>query len=299
MQYPNSYYLPGNWPKYAIRLTEKGSLEELFSAGLRPEYIKGSENYALAFKHARLNFVLSNGQNLPEFAVEYAELDVNPSGLLMLKFVSQPLSIEEAKVKMLQWLPFFNQKNRKTKSQLENFLSEVSKDYSGYDDPDFGAAPKGFGGSHVDVNKIGYGVSFQKAYNEILPVRIYFRIGWHRLRTKKEQRESFDYPIPAPKGYSITIAESFGPDDTAEMMYAKGIAFPEGFGLGGSVSNVVEKPEPKDARNRPISSKQRTQKSQTADATEEKNSVPIWLWVSAGLILLGAIGVFLKSRRSG
>src|SRR5690606_16167796 len=116
-------------------------------------------------------------------------------------------------------------------------LEKVKNNPIGYDDRDFGEAPEGFFGSWTDANDVLYGVRFQKAYNDRVPVRIDLSVGWHRLRSAKERRIFYDGPIPAPEGYEdhpIEEGKNFGPDSASEMMHAKGIPPMPGRGLGGS-----------------------------------------------------------------
>ncbi len=246
MHYSNSYYLPEKWPAYTVKLTRDGQLKELFDAGLRPGYTSMAKNTELDLKHARMNFVLTNGKSLPEFDAEQGRVTLTRVGLLRLRFISQPLSVEEAKKTMMRWLPFFSEKRHKTEAQLDDFLGQASADYSGYDDRDFGAAPVGFSGGWKDTNEVGYGVRFEKSWNELLPVRIYFNVVWHYVRYEKEEGDFYDEPIPSPVGYKIETVKSWGPDDISEMMYAKGISFLPGRGLSqDDQKDVVEKSEKK------------------------------------------------------
>lgn len=292
MRFPNRYYLPEEWPQHRIQLTEKGELSELFQAGLRPEYRGETDKKTLTIKHARLGFVLPEGDVLPEFAVEYSAIDVLKSGLLLMEFVSQPLSVEDARFEMEKWLPFFRESHRKTSEELARFLKLVEEDYSGFDDPNFGGAPEGFGGGFTASNRVGYGVRFQKAYNEVLPVRIYLRVSWYRIRSEREQRAWFRSEVPPPRGFQIGIATNSGPDSTSEMMYAKGITFPAGRGLGGVPSNVIERseePSRRRVRGRDDGEREINEPSQSKDKR-------VFWWVSGILLGLLMIGIF-KWRR--
>jgi hypothetical protein len=300
MRFPNSYYLPENWPAFSLKMTREGTLRELFEAGLRPGYTGVADRSELDIKHTRLTFVLADGRSLPEFAAEYGRISVTRAGLAQLHFVSQQLSVEEAKATMVKWLPFFSENRRQTETALDDFLRKVAADYSGFDDPNFGAAPEGFGGGWKDDNWVGYGVHFQKAYNEVLPVRIYFNLVWDYIRTEREMRNFYRQPIPPPEGYEIPRLTNWGPDSTSEMMYAKGIPFPPGQGLSGRDQNdvveVVERgPEPQKP----------TTESKSTASVEENNSLapeeepPRRLtWLLAGVFLLGMLAILFKSLKS-
>ncbi len=295
MRHTKAYYMPESWTYYNVVLTEQGNLKELFDSGLRPEYMNGSENYSLTIKHARIRFALSNGDNLPEFAVEYSSIDVNRSGILRMEFVSQPLGINEAGETMSHWITYFSEKRHKTKDELNEFLKNVAADYSGYDDPNFGVARDGFGGGWKSNDGVGYGVRFQKSYNELLPVRICFSVTWDYVRSKKERRDSYDTPIPPPEGYEIKPALSTGPDDASEMMYAKGISFLQGGGLGGSVSNVIERID--DVASGKLSRSNRNEIGKEDDLAKKhvevrSKSKHSLFWIAGGVLLLGVILIF-------
>lgn len=295
MRRPNAYYLSENWFSYTIKPTKEGSLRELFDAGLSPGYTSMARNTNLDLKHARLNFILAGGQALPQFAAEQGRVTVTRAGLLRLRFISQPLSVEEAKSTMLEWLPFFSEKRHKTVAQLDDFLSKVAADYSGYDDRDFGAAPKGFGGGWKDENGVGYGIRFQKAYNEVLPVRIHFNVVWHYVRSDNEERDFFDGPIPDPEGYEIPTLKSWGPDDTSEMMRAKGIPFPEWMSAAETGGKVVEVTGELEPNTRP-ESKPRTKPKVVDDKTPAPEQKPSRLpWIIAGVLLVGILLLLLKT----
>ena len=300
MRFPNSYYLPENWPAYSLKMTPEGTLRELFEAGLRPGYTGVADRSELDIKHTRLTFVLADGRSLPEFAAEYGRITVSRAGLSRLHFVSQPLSVEEAKTTMAKWLPFFSEKRRQTETALDDFLRKVAADYSGFDDPNFGAAPEGFGGGWKDDNGVGYGVRFQKAYNETLPIRIYLNVGWHYLRTENQAVDFYRQPIPPPEGYEIPRLTNWGPDSTSEMMYAKGIPFPPGQGLSGRGQNdVVEVAESgKETPNPPSDIKSRNPAEERMPLTPEMKPISRLPWISAGALLLGMIALIVNAFKN-
>jgi hypothetical protein len=217
-----------------------------------------------------------------------------------LHFVSQQLSVEEAKATMVKWLPFFSEKRRQTETALDEFLRKVAADYSGFDDPNFGAAPEGFGGGWKDNNGVGYGVHFQKAYNEVLPVRIYFNVVWDYIRTEREMRDFYRQPIPPPEGYEIPRLTNWGPDSTSEMMYAKGIPFPPGQGLSGrDQNNVVEVidsgQEPPKPKPEPKSNASVEQENPLPPEIKPSSPLP---WLVVGVLLLAMLAILFKTLKS-
>lgn len=297
MRYPSSYYLSENWNSYLIKPTKEGSLRELFDAGLRPGYTSMARNTDLDLKHARLNFILTDGKALPEFAAEQGRVTVARAGLSRLRFISQPLSIEEAKSTMIEWLPFFSEERKKSAAELDAFLSKVAADYSGYDDRDFGAAPEGFGGGWKDENGVGYGVRFEKSYNEVLPVRVHLNVVWHYIRSDHEERDFYDGPIPNPEGYEIPTLENWGPDDTSEMMYAKGISFLPGRGLSANdQTDVIDAPG--NAKRSLGGAGRERQTEETNERYPETGEKMSPYWVIAGVLLLGFLAFFLRALKA-
>ena len=241
MRHPNSYYFPENWPAHQVQFSKIGTLKDLYDSGLRPYSWpeSGITSSQLEIKHVRLSIRQSNGVFLPELPVERADIIVLTKGLSQISFRGQPLTIKQAYQQALPWLPVIG----KTEQELKDFLSKVEADYSGFDDPDFGAAPDGFGSSWRGTDGERYGFILEKARNEVVPVRIALFLDWDKLWVQRD-RESYQSPIPPPPGYENdpikVLSDGFGPDDMNEMIYSKGIAFPPGTGLGGSTNDVIE-----------------------------------------------------------
>lgn len=239
MKFPNSHYLPETWPEITLRLSETGTLQDIFDSGVRPYYLPNGKEYSqLEFKHVRLSVQQPSGELLPEFSVDYADIRPQPSGLSVLSLTGQAISVQAAREEMMKWLPYIG----KSTEELDAFLANVGAKYASFDDVNFSPKPHEFKGRWVGKNKEVFEVWLQKAYNEVVPLRMRLMVGWYKLRTPREDRTFYDGPIPTPEGYE-PLKETYhhGPDDVSEMMYAKGIPFSPGTGLGGSVSNVIEK----------------------------------------------------------
>lgn len=296
MRQPNSYYLPGNWPEYSLRLTRNGALSELFEAGLRPGYMSTAKNTELGLKHVRLTLILADGRLLPEFPAELGRITVTRAGLSRITLTSQPLSVEAAKATLVEWLPFFSESRRKSEAQLDDFLKKVAADYSGFDDRDFGAAPEGFGGGWKDENGVGYGVRFQKSYNKLLPVRVCLSAGWHYVRTDEQMRAFYRESIPAPEGFEIPILEDWGPDSISEMMYAKGMALPAGYGLSGiDKNNVIEFSEKKENHAKfQLDPKAKKSSGEENQLLIHKKTNP-FLRIISGLFLVGVAFILIRT----
>lgn len=133
-------YDPSDWPRRTLKLSPEGTLRDVFDGGITPFRIPGSERSELRFKHANLIIETPEGQLLPELIVEYADIQVKPSGLWKLVVYSPGLSLEESSHQMTSWLPLIG----KTKNELDKFLQIVEEDFLNYNDRDFGKAPNGF-----------------------------------------------------------------------------------------------------------------------------------------------------------
>jgi hypothetical protein len=241
MKFPNSHYLPENWPQHTLRLSEKGTFKDLFDSGIRPYYLPNGREYSeLEFKHVRLSVQQPNGKLFPEFAVDYADVRPQPSGLIILSLTGQAITLEEAKGTMMKWLPYCD----KSTKDLDAFLANVKAKYASFDDVTFSPPPQEFRLRWFGENNEEFVVWLQKAFSEEVPLRMRLMIDWDKLRTPRETNTFYEGSIPTPEGYEpMQETKHHGPDDMSEMMYSKGIPFSPGTGLGGSVSNVIEKSE--------------------------------------------------------
>jgi hypothetical protein len=241
MKFPNSHYLPENWPQHTLRLSETGTLKDIFDSDIRPYYPpNGREGSLLEFKHVRLTIHQTNGKVLPQFPVDYARITPKPSGLSTLDITGHAITLKEAREEMIKWLPYTG----KTTEELDAFLANVRAKYASFDDVTFSPPPQEFRMRWFGENNEEFVVWLQKAYSEEVPLRMRLIVGWHKLRTPREDNTFYDGQIPTPEGYEPMLeAIHHGPDDVSEMMYAKGIPFSPGTGLGGSISNVIEKNE--------------------------------------------------------
>jgi hypothetical protein len=145
-------------------------------------------------------------------------------------------------------------------------------------------------------------LSIEQAYNPVVPVRIYFTVGWYRLRSKAEINASLAGPPPSPEGYEdyvIGEGKNFGPDSWTEMVHAKGIPFPPGMSLTGAGGKVIEMEEeslPPKAETQPNPS---LDEKMSATASERRPSWIPWL-ITSGLVLglIAVVSLLLKRKAS-
>lgn len=291
------YYLPENWPQYQLELSDIGNFGDIFESGLQPHYVPSMEDTLVEIKHARISIIQSDNRILPEFKVEHSEIRPLADGALYkMIFVSQPLTIDQASVMAKNWLPYIE----KSEEELRQFLEAVRADPVRYSDANFGAAPEGFSGGWSGSNSARFSVWLRQNYNVQVPLRLCLRVNYRKARSLKEFTAPIDSPIKAPEGYEIREVENFGPDDTAEMMYAKGIPFLPGRGLSGIDQNeVIEKSE-KEAwgghlwgNQKKIKESKRNQSNFIPDKVPPKKSnLP---WIIAGVFLVGILLLLLKT----
>lgn len=300
MKFPNSHYMPETWPKITLRLSETGTLKDIFDSGIRPYYLpNGREGSLLEFKHVRLVVQQPNGNLLPNFPVDYARITPMPSGLSTLDVTGQAIILQEARIEMLKWLPHTG----KSTEELDAYLANVRAKYASFDDVTFSPAPQEFKQRWTGKNNERYTIWLTKAYNEQVPLRMRLLVSWDGARTKREDRTFYDGPIPTPGGYEpMQEAKHHGPDDVSEMMYAKGILFSPRTGLGGSVSNVIEKSQ--DDLQQPPSRPEKIglpteRRVPHENASSEPTKSPInWIWVISifGVITAAFLAWCWKSK---
>lgn len=279
-------YDSSKWPTAHLKLSQAATLKDIFDSGLRPYRFPSLETSTLEAKHIKLVIHLSSGKVLPEVQTEWMNIKVFDDGeLSQIESATPQLSIEQARMEMLQWLPF----GTRTKEDLDNYLNAVKADPLDFDDP-YRGLPDGCGigwkepkwaeqggGAHC-------GIGFRKTFSQEHPLRLYFSFSWSSNRSLKNAK-SYRIPIPPPPGYehvSMKAPEKFGPDSGTDINRSKGISI-------GATLPVKDK-----QKLREVSNKTRPEKK-TAGTKPSKFS---WLW-----ILLAAIGTliaryFLKRRIS-
>lgn len=290
--------MPENWPQYQLKLSDVGNFSDIFESGLQPHYVPGMEGILVEIKHARISITQSNGRTLPEFEVEYSEVRPLANGTLYkVILVSQPLTISQASVMAKDWLPYIE----RSEEELRQFLEAVRSDPVRFSDENYGAAPEGFSGGWSGSVGERFSVWFRQNYNVRVPLRLCLRINYRKAHSLEEFTARIESPIKAPEGYVIRQIENFGPDDTAEMMYAKGIPFLPGRGLSGADQSEVIKKSEKEAWGGHLWGNQNRAKSSEDPSeitTDEKpRKIANLLWMIAGGGLLGIFVLLLRALK--
>jgi hypothetical protein len=110
-------YDPAKWPQATLKLSQAGTLKDVFDSGLRPYRHPGLENNLLEVKHLNLTILLGSGKRLPTFPMEWMNITPFTDGELSIIEAATPkLTLEQAREEMLKWLPFAE--NERTKDDL-------------------------------------------------------------------------------------------------------------------------------------------------------------------------------------
>jgi hypothetical protein len=224
---------PAKWPEAHLRLSEQGTLKDVFDSGLRPYRHPGLENSLLQVKHLSLTIHLASGKILPQIPAEL--IDVTPfddGAIATLEGFTPKLTLGQAREEMLRWLPYAE--NGRTEVDLDEYLKVVEADFLDFDDPYRGISH----GCSVGWSEPGWktqgggpqcGFWFRKTASETHPLRLYFNLSWSLNRLPRD-RSGYSVPIPPPPGYehvSMDAPKNFGPDSAADILRAKGMSIGE------------------------------------------------------------------------
>jgi hypothetical protein len=291
-------YDPGKWPEAHLKLSQAGTLKDVFDSGLRPYRFPGLEESTLEVKHVRLTIELASGKILPPINAEWINMAMFDDGeLAHMEGATPQLSLDQARIEMLKWLPY----GTRPAVDLDNFLRAVKADPLDFDDP-FRGLPDGCA---VGWEEPGYRSShggpgcdfwFRKTFSVTEPLKLYFKLSWG-LNRKSKDAKSYSIPIPPPPGYehvSMKAPEKFGPDSGADINRSKGISI----GESPEARRAYEDAKKEAATKRP-EKRQSVTSSKSSDIITEKSApFPWWLIASSVAIFVVAIAAWLKWRKS-
>jgi hypothetical protein len=295
-------YNPKDWTRFNLKFSAEGTLKDVYDAGLRPWLSPGSETSFLSFKHARVMVQTHEGDVLPEFPVEYADIYCLPDGRLKgIVMTSPPQPFASARALMLPWFP----KIRKTERGIDEFFKIVKANQIGYEDPDFGKAPEGFHGEWIDGEKVDFGIGLTNNKHSDLPFRITFAIGWNKLRSPKDRATVHLESIKAPPGYeneSMRAPKKWGPDSTLDKMRALDLETGESPEAVSEQRRNGERPPLKTEASSSFSTG--AIESRSADSATESNStikpalrhLIFWPWIAGLVAVVLTIKAVFKRR---
>jgi hypothetical protein len=290
-------YDPAKWPAANLRLSQAGTLKDIFDSGLRPYRFPGLENSTLEVKHIRLVTHLASGKVLPEINAEWLNIKMfNDGELSQFEGATPQLSLLEARAEMSKWLPY----GARPTEDLDKYLKAVEADPLDFDDP-FRGLPDG---CDVGWKEPGWmtrgggpqcGFWFRKTFSEAQPLKLYFIFSWG-LNRKSKDAKSYDIPIPPPPGYehvSMKAPEKFGPDSGADINRSKGISI----GESPEARRAYEETKKEAATQRPEKRQPASADESSDIITKKPDTFPWWLTASFIGLLIIALVAWLKLRK--
>ncbi len=215
-------YDPAEWPSVHLKLSQAGTLKDVFDSGLRPYRLPGLETRTLEVKHMRLTVELASGKHLPTVLTEWLNIRMFDDGeIAHMEGATPRLSIEQARKDLLRWLPY----GTRSIDELDSYLKAVQNDPLDFDDPYSGLSD----GCAIRWKEPGWQTEgggpqctiwFRKAFSKVEPLRLYFKISWGANRPLR-LRKSYRFPIPPPLGYeqvSMEAPKNYGPDSATDLM---------------------------------------------------------------------------------
>lgn len=291
-------YDSAKWPEANLRLSQAGTLKDVFDSGLRPYRFPGLEDSMLEVKHIRLVIHLASGKILPEIPTEWLNIKMFDDGeLANIEGATPQMSLEKSRVEMLKWLNF----GERSQTDLEVFLKAVKDDHLDFDDPYRGRSDGfGIGWKEPGWSKQGggahCGVGFRKTFSQEEPLRLYFSLSWESNRPLKDAK-SYSIPIPPPPGYehvSMKAPEKFGPDSGVDINRSKGISI----GESSEAKRAYEEAKKEAAVERSEKRQPVTSSKSSETITEKSAPFPWWLIASSVAILALALTIWLHRRKS-
>lgn len=274
-------YLKG---EYKIKITEKGSLKDVFDSGVRPYRFPGLERTSLEFTNSYVSFTDQSGFKTERLPAQWVHLGVLEKGLLSrIKVRTVPLKISEAELMMASYLKW----GTRTNSELKEFLEAVEKDSNRFSD-----APSkwqdNFGFGWESDSGPSYHVSFKKTYQEDRPLTFNLILNWKKFREPIEMRTFYSGPIPPPEGYSDVS-----------------MVAPEIYGPGTYLHDIIgDLSTSRSELKKQVSTSQSTisvslERNELKDKRQESKSLIKLLYLILGSLLLVGIALAFRNIRKG
>lgn len=283
----NDEYDPKKWPQAELKLSQAGTLRDLFDSGLRPYRHPGLENSLLEVKHVNLLITTGSGKKLPVLTIEVMNITPFSDGeISIIEGFTPRLTLAQAKEEMLKWFPYGV--NKRSERELDHYLAAVAKDPLDFDDPYRGLSDGcGVGWYEPGFKAKGggpqFGIGFRKTASQTHPLSLYFSFSWRLNRPSKDAKR-YQIPIPPPPGYEhvdMTAPRNVGPDSMVEILRSKGVDI--GDGRGGIPMQQYLEEEDQMSENRKLAS---------TKISEPKLYNQRYFWIA--IILCLVIGTFLS-----
>lgn len=289
-------YEPSKWPEVHLKLSQAGTLKDVFDSGLRPYRHPGLETSLLEVKHLRLIVHLASEKMLPEIKTEWMNITMfNDGEIANLEGSTPKLSLEEARTEMLKWLPY----GTRSQADLDAYLKAVETDFLDFDDP-YRGVPDGYavGWKEPGWKQRGGGarisVWFRKSVSQTHPLNLYFKLSWDSNRPSKDAK-IYRVPIPPPPGYenvSMDAPKNFGPDSAVNILRAQDVDIGESLGAKRAYENSIKEAQ----MDRP--EKRRSLAAKDPSDSKKSTIFPWWLVACPLALLFLALAGWLKTRKS-
>lgn len=102
----NDEHDPDKWPQAELKLSQAGTLKDLFDSGLRPYRHPGLENSMLEVKHVNLVINTGSGKKLPPLKIEVMNITPFSDGeISTIEGFTPRLTLAQARRKFLGGFP--------------------------------------------------------------------------------------------------------------------------------------------------------------------------------------------------
>lgn len=185
------------WPQVRLQLSPDVTINDLFSAGLKPYLRPNAENRNLYAKHALITVVDRNGKAFPPLPADILRTTVQKPDLIeTMEVWSPPLTINEARTEMLKWLPIMS----KTEKELDVFLAAVKADWLHYDVVNGSTDVVRFVDSWRDADGMKKTVLLMKSWQWQAPLCFCFELSTGNMPSRQNWKYH-EGPIPPPPGF--------------------------------------------------------------------------------------------------
>lgn len=284
-------YDPKQWPQVSLSFSESGTLEDIFTAGIRPYRFPGLERSRLGAKHYRVTVKQRDGTILPEFPAEIIEITPLQGGMLSsLRMTRYKGTLDEARGFMLPYLS----KEGRSAYELDRFLETVKADHLDYDG--IGRGIDNFRVRWSDAGGPRYVVAFRKAFDPVRPLIFFMMIDWSQVRTPQQSRSFYKEPIPPPPGFeeiSMQAPKKFGPDSQVDILLAQGKRITGDRLPSSSKLNAPSKTDPTAS---PAPNREPTSRVSHTPAAKGSRQAAAWAAVVGTLVVLVIATITLKRR---
>lgn len=287
------------WPQARLQLSQEVTVGDLFASGLRAYRRPYAEDRYLYAKHANVTIVDRNGVAFPNLPIDIMRVKVQkPWLILTMELWSPPLTIKEARVEMLKWLPMTS----KTEKELDEFLDAVEADWLHYDVVNGSTDIVRFVDGWRDADGMKKTLILKKSWQWQTPLILSFELETSSMPSRSNW-EYYEGPIPPPPGFEG--ADMKAPKDweadnpftplTTEPRPAQGALPPKYQAMNdkAKADEAVLKSSP----TVQLPAIKKANESNIVTTSEEPASTPWHLWPALIAAATGLLWLLVKNRK--